>query len=47
MLPTALFLGVAFLVAFICGVAWGEYDDLETLVHRILLPDPNESEKTS
>lgn len=47
MLPTALLLGVAFLVAFIRGAARGEYDDLETPAHRILLPDPNESEKTS
>ena len=43
--PIALLLGLAFLAAFIRAAARGQFDDLETPAHRILLPDPNDGER--
>lgn len=40
LLPIALVLGGAFITAFIFASVYGQYDDLETPKHRILLePD--------
>jgi cbb3-type cytochrome oxidase maturation protein len=39
LLPIALLLGGGFLVTFLVLSARGEYDDLETPAHRILLDD--------
>lgn len=39
MLPIALLLGFGFLVAFIWITLKGQYDDLETPAHRILIPE--------
>jgi cbb3-type cytochrome oxidase maturation protein len=39
MLPFALLLGIGFVVAFARAVSTGQYDDLETPAHRILLED--------
>ena len=39
LLPIALFLGFGFLIAFIRSGMAGQYDDLETPAHRILLDD--------
>jgi cbb3-type cytochrome oxidase maturation protein len=44
LIPVAVLLGATFLVAFAWGAAEGQYDDLETPAHRILLPD-NERER--
>lgn len=44
LLPVAILLGGGFLAAFIWGASQGQYDDLETPAHRILLPDSNERE---
>lgn len=45
LLPVALLLGLGFLGAFIWGASQGQYDDLETPAHRILLPE-NQNEKS-
>jgi cbb3-type cytochrome oxidase maturation protein len=37
LLPLALLLGLGFLIAFIRASMQGQYDDLETPAHRILL----------
>ncbi len=39
LVPTALLLGFGFLVAFVWVASRGEYDDLETPAHRILLDE--------
>lgn len=39
MLPIALLLGFGFLAAFIKMSADGQYDDLDTPAHRILIDD--------
>jgi cbb3-type cytochrome oxidase maturation protein len=39
LLPIALLLGFCFLLAFIHASNTGQYDDLETPAHRILLDD--------
>jgi cbb3-type cytochrome oxidase maturation protein len=39
MVPMALMLGGGFLVSFIWMARHGQYDDLETPAHRILLED--------
>jgi cbb3-type cytochrome oxidase maturation protein len=39
MLPFALLLGAVFLIGFLKMVSDGQYDDLETPAHRILLED--------
>ena len=39
LLPLALMLGGAFIAAFIWSTKNGQYDDLETPRHRILLED--------
>ena len=44
-LPVALLLGGGFLAAFIWGASRGQFDDLETPAHRMLLPDSTEGEK--
>lgn len=41
MLPIALFLGFGFLGAFIWMASSGQYDDLETPAHRILINNDN------
>lgn len=41
MVPAALLLSSFFLFAFVRVVASGQYDDLETPAHRILLDDVN------
>ena len=45
LLPVALLLGFGFLAAFIWSASDGQFDDLETPAHRILLTDSNEGEK--
>jgi cbb3-type cytochrome oxidase maturation protein len=45
LMPIALMLGIGFLAAFLYGVGQGQFDDLETPRHRILLPDPHDGEK--
>lgn len=47
LMPVALLMGAGFLGAFIWGAADGQFDDLETPAHRILLADSIEGEKTS
>ena len=44
LLPIALLLGFGFLAAFIWSVDQGQFDDLETPAHRILIPEKTESE---
>jgi cbb3-type cytochrome oxidase maturation protein len=39
LLPIALLLSFGFLLAFIRASSQGQYDDLETPAHRILLDD--------
>ena len=39
LLPIALLLGLGFLTAFIRSSASGQYDDLDTPAHRILIED--------
>lgn len=39
LVPLALMLGGTFLAAFIFTVKSGQYDDLETPAHRVLLED--------
>jgi cbb3-type cytochrome oxidase maturation protein len=39
MLPIALLLGLGFVIAFIKMSLDGQYDDLETPAHRILIED--------
>lgn len=39
LLPLALLLGLGFAVAFLRMVAQGQYDELETPAHRMLLDD--------
>ncbi len=39
LLPMALALSLAFLVAFIVAARSGQYEDLETPAHRMLLDD--------
>lgn len=46
LLPLALALGGTFAVAFAISVYSGQYDDLETPAHRILLDDLNENSET-
>jgi cbb3-type cytochrome oxidase maturation protein len=45
LMPISLFLGCGFLAAFIWGASQGQYDDLETPAHRILLPESDEEER--
>lgn len=44
-LPLALLFGFGFLGAFIWLAAQGQYDDLETPAHRVLLPDFRDGER--
>ena len=44
LLPMALLLGGGFVVSFVMAAVHGQYDDLETPAHRLLLED--ESVKT-
>lgn len=46
LLPIALLMGFAFLGAFMWTASEGQYDDLETPAHRILLSDVNETERS-
>jgi cbb3-type cytochrome oxidase maturation protein len=39
MLPIALLMGIGFVAAFIRAANQGQYDDLDTPAHRILLED--------
>lgn len=43
LIPLALLLGIGFLVAFIKMSIDGQYDDLETPAHRILIEDERKS----
>lgn len=45
MVPMALLLGGGFVWAFIASVRSGQYDDLETPAHRMLLDD-SENKRT-
>lgn len=55
MLPMALLLGLGFMAAFIWMAAKGQYDDLETPPHRMLLgeetarisPDPRNERRNT
>lgn len=38
-LPVALLIAIVFLIAFIMNVKRGQYDDLETSSHRMLIDD--------
>ena len=38
-LPVALLIAIVFLIAFIVNVKKGQYDDLETSSHRMLIDD--------
>jgi len=40
LLPMALLFGLGFLVAFVRAASSGQYEDLETPAHRMLLDDP-------
>lgn len=44
LLPIALLLGFSFLGAFAWFAHEGQFDDLETPAHRILLPDNEEKD---
>lgn len=46
LLPLALALGGTFAVAFAMSVYSGQYDDLDTPAHRILLDDVKEKTET-
>lgn len=39
LLPLALMLGFGFVIAFIIAASRGQYDDLETPAHKMLLDD--------
>lgn len=39
LIPCALFLGIGFGVSFILATAFGQFEDLETPAHRMLLDD--------
>ncbi len=39
LLPLALLLAGGFVAAFVWGIRHGQYDDVETPAHRILLDD--------
>jgi cbb3-type cytochrome oxidase maturation protein len=44
LLPLALLLATGFVVAFVWGIRHGQYDDVETPAHRMLIDtDENES----
>jgi len=45
LLPLSLLLGITFLVIFIWSVKKGQYDDLSTPAHRILLDDNDDNQK--
>jgi cbb3-type cytochrome oxidase maturation protein len=45
LLPLALSLGALFLLGFLFAVRAGEFDDLDTPAHRILLDDDGGEEK--
>ncbi len=45
LVPMALLMGFGFLAAFVWGASRGQYDDLETPAHRILLPDENDERR--
>lgn len=45
LLPIAILLGTTFLVAFIIAARNGQYDDLETPAHRMLLDDSSSTER--
>lgn len=42
MIPMALLLGLGFVGAFLWATSKGQFDDLETPAHRILLDEENE-----
>lgn len=44
MIPMALLLGIGFVAAFLWATSKGQFDDLETPAHRILID--NERKKT-
>lgn len=46
MLPLALLLGFSFLAMFIRSSMSGQYEDLETPAHRILLEDEQKERKS-
>lgn len=46
LLPLALVLGGAFVAAFIWATKTGQFEDLETPKHRILLDDDNTNNET-
>ena len=43
LLPAALIFGIGFLFAFIWAAKKGQFDDLETPKHRILLDDEDDA----
>lgn len=47
LLPLAIFMGGAFVAAFIWSTKKGQYDDLETPRFRMLLEDKNINQRTS
>lgn len=44
LLPLAIFMGLAFVLAFIWSVKKGQYDDLETPRYRMLLEEKNKKD---
>lgn len=47
LLPIALFLGVGFTAAFVFAARSGQFDDMETPAHRVLIDDGTESSITN
>tara|TARA_Y100000385_G_C12941409_1_gene571254 strand:+ start:243 stop:380 length:138 start_codon:yes stop_codon:yes gene_type:complete len=45
MVPTAILIAVVFVVAFIWATKKGQYDDLETPAHKILIEDEKVNKK--
>ncbi|MBI1622223.1 cbb3-type cytochrome oxidase assembly protein CcoS [Aquamicrobium zhengzhouense] len=45
LIPVALFLGGAALVAFLWALRSGQYEDLDGAAARVLLDDPNDKPK--
>lgn len=47
LLPIAILLAFGFLGAFVWASRGGQYDDLETPAHKMLLDDVNDHERNS
>lgn len=47
LMPMALLIGFGFLLAFIWATKKGQFDDLETPKHRMLIDDENEEVRST